>query len=179
MDANIFDASQKYGLRLSHSSNQIGATDDWNSKKYITNLIVSSKTELFNNTKFINNINFQNLGTYFFGDENISTPNKNKDNEINYNKWGFGSRLYSRSNDLKWDAIILGNKLIGLQGLNELTITGKFDLKSTRIKDTGIGFELKNNLTHSLFEYNGFEKKRSLFTSQPRITYAKKLFSLS
>lgn len=170
-ETHISNQSQKYGLTLNHTSNQIGATNDWNSKKYNSQINFWSKTSLKENVNFESNLTFENLGAYFFGDEDISNSNRNKDNLINYNIWNYKSRLSSSSiKRINWDAEFKGSNLFGVAGLGEQILTGNFEFKITNIL-SGFDFSLKNNLNSSKFEYSSLLRYRSLFYTQPIISF--------
>lgn len=181
LETNIINAKQNFGISLQHNSNQIGVTNDWNSKRFNNNAYAWTRLNPFQQITFENSITYQNLGTYFYGNEDISTINLSRGNEITYNKWFYDGNLSNDDGDgpYKWNVSFGTNQLNGLQGLTEKNLNGGLDLKIPFENIPGFEIDLSGKFYKSIFNYSTIQTDRSIIYAQPGIYYKAKNFYLS
>lgn len=182
LKSNISNASQTFTFELEHNSNQIGSTNDWNSKSFYNNVSINPKLTFFNKFEWDSEISFGNRGSYYFGYENSPPKTISSGNEIKFENWKYHGKLSNdeSGNKLKWDAIFDGEKLFGLEGLNETNLTGNlnfkrdFDFESVK----GLGINIKNSFINSTYSITSIVNERSLFQSNPTLYFNVGKFAL-
>lgn len=179
LETNIINAKQNFGLSLQHNANQVGATKDWNSKRYNNNIYLWTKLKPNEKLNFENSITFQNLGTYFYGNENDAVIYLTKGNEITYDKWFYDGSLSNEEDEspFKWEANIGANQLNGSQGLSEKNLTGSLDLKIP-FSEGKYGITMNSQINKSIFSNSIANIDRSITNLQPTFFYKSSVYSI-